>query len=255
MLEGFDFGTPTIASQLTGRLSDLKRYNGVRIPSDYFEEAMERLRNRYLNIPLSAVLHPASLAAQHAATEEKAAAEAAPIVQENELTAQQWFERGYAATDHDEEIRFLTAAIRLQPDYAKAFSNRGLARVAQGDIEGAIRDFTEAIRLQPNLAVAFNNRGNARSDQGDLALAITDYTEAIRLQPDFADAFYNRGNARSAKGDIEEAISDYTEAIRLRSDHAKAFYNRAVARLVQGDLAGAEQDFNQAERLESPSSP
>ncbi|MGO9271799.1 MAG: toll/interleukin-1 receptor domain-containing protein [Terriglobia bacterium] len=90
MLEGFDFGTPTIASQLTGTLAALKGYNGLSIPPEYFMEAMERLRGRYLNVPLTAVLHPASLSAQRAATEQKAAADAAPAVQEEELTAQQW---------------------------------------------------------------------------------------------------------------------------------------------------------------------
>jgi hypothetical protein len=97
MLEGFDFGTPRIASQLTGTLAALKRYNGLSIPPGYFLEAMERLRSRYLNVPLTAVLHPASLPARRAATEQKAAADAAPAVQEEELTAQQWFERGFAA--------------------------------------------------------------------------------------------------------------------------------------------------------------
>src|SRR5689334_6394084 len=47
MLEGFDFGTPRIASQLTGMLADLRHYNGLSIPPDYFMEAMERLRKRF----------------------------------------------------------------------------------------------------------------------------------------------------------------------------------------------------------------
>src|SRR5271165_3224238 len=92
MLEGFDFGTPTIASQLTGRLASLGHYHGLSIPPEFFPEAMERLRSRYLNVPLTAVLHPAPLSAQRAATEQKAAASAAPAVQEEELTAQQWYE-------------------------------------------------------------------------------------------------------------------------------------------------------------------
>jgi TIR domain len=59
MLEGFDFGTPTIASQLTGKLAALRAYNGLSIPPDYFLEAMGRLRDRFLNVALTAVLHPA----------------------------------------------------------------------------------------------------------------------------------------------------------------------------------------------------
>jgi hypothetical protein len=148
MLEGFDFGTPKIAEQLTGRLAALKGYNGLSIPPEYFLEAMGRLRDRYLNVPLSAVLHPASLSAQRAVTQQKAAAEAAPAVQEQELTAQQWFERGFAAADHDEKIRFYTEAIRLKPDYAIGYNNRGIARQAKGDLQAADEDFKQAERLR-----------------------------------------------------------------------------------------------------------
>ena len=204
MLEGFDFGTPTIASQLTGTLAALKRYNGLSIPPEYFLEAMERLRGRYLNVPLTAVLHPASLPAQRAATEQKAAADAAPAVQEEELTAQQWFERGLAAAAIDEQLRFYSEAIRLKPDYAAAFNNRGIARSAKGDVRGELRDYNEAIRLKPDYADAFINRGIARGAKGDLEGAVQDYNEAIRLKPDPALAslaFNNRGNARGDKGD------------------------------------------------------
>src|SRR5271166_3112575 len=44
MLEGFDFGTPTIATQLTGKLDLLKHYNALSIPPAFFFEAMGRLR-------------------------------------------------------------------------------------------------------------------------------------------------------------------------------------------------------------------
>jgi tetratricopeptide (TPR) repeat protein len=144
-------------------------------------EAMGRLRDKFLNVPLAAVLHPASFSAQRAATEQKAAAHAAPAVQEEELTAQQWFERGFAATDVDEQLRFFSEAIRLKPDYAKAFYNRGIARSDKGDVDGALQDYSEAIRLQPDYASAFYNRGIARIEKGDVEGAQQDYNEAIRL--------------------------------------------------------------------------
>jgi tetratricopeptide (TPR) repeat protein len=152
MMEGFDFGTPKIANQLTGKLAALKKYNGLHIPPEYFLEAMGRLRERYLNVKLTAVLHPASPLAQKAATEQKAAADAAPLVREEALTAQQWFERGVAATDLDEKLRFYSEAIRLKPDYADAYNSRGLVRRARGDGEGAHQDDSEAVRLRPAFA-------------------------------------------------------------------------------------------------------
>jgi putative peptidoglycan binding protein/TIR domain-containing protein len=71
MLAGFDFGTPAIVSQLTGKLAALNEYNGLEIPKGYFSPAMERLRNKFLSVSLDTVLHPASLSAQQAAKEQK----------------------------------------------------------------------------------------------------------------------------------------------------------------------------------------
>jgi tetratricopeptide (TPR) repeat protein len=243
MLEGFDFGTPRIASQLGGSLAALKDYNGLTIPPEYFMEAMERLRSRYLNIALPAVLHPASRSAQQAATLQKAAADAAPVVQAQELTAQQWFERGFTATNPAEELRFFSEAIRLKPDYAEAFNNRGNARCTTGDLEGALQDYSEAIRLKPDSAETFNNRGLARRNQGDLEGALQDYSEAIRLKPDDPETFNNRGSARLGKGDLDGALKDYNEAIRLKQDFAEAFYNRALISRSRGDYKAAIADY------------
>lgn len=58
--EDFSFSAPGVAEKLTGKLGAIRRYNGLDIPAGYFTEAMERLCEKYLNIPLDAVLHPVS---------------------------------------------------------------------------------------------------------------------------------------------------------------------------------------------------
>ena len=272
MLEGFDFGTPKIASQLTGKLAALKNYNGMSIPPEYFTEAMGRLRNKFLNVPQTAVLHPVSAFVKRASSEQKAAADAAPAVKEEELTAQQWFERGLAAADVDERLRFYCEAIRLDPDFAEAYYNRGNAHSAKfyvegallyneairlkpdyagakGDLEDALQDYNEAIRLIPDYVEAYNNRGVVRHAKGDVEGALQDYNEAIRLEPDHADAYINRGNERRVKGDIEGALQDYNKAIRLKPDLGMAYYNRGIARHDKGDVEGELRDFNEAIRL------
>ena len=250
MLEGFDFGTPSISSELTGRLAVLKQYNAMSAPPEYFDAAMAKLRDKFLNVPLDAVLHPASLAAQQVATEQKDAVATAPTVAEEALTAQQWFERGVNATDHDEEIRFNSEAIRLKPDYPEAFYNRGLARFNKGDWDGALADYNEAIRLKPGNPSNFNNRGITRYNKGDFDGAIADYDEAIRLKPDHGNAYYNRGNARKAKGDLDAAIADYDQAIRFQPDDPLNFYNRGLAHYNKGDMDNAISDYSQAIRLQ-----
>jgi hypothetical protein len=68
MFEGFNFST---VSQLTGKLAALQQYNGLFVPMAYFPQALERLRNKFLNVPIDAVLHTASDSAQQAAKEQK----------------------------------------------------------------------------------------------------------------------------------------------------------------------------------------
>jgi TPR repeat protein len=71
MLAGFGFGASATANQLTGKLAALKQYNGLPIPTGFFSEAMGRLRSKFLNVPVDAVLHPASASAQQVAKEQK----------------------------------------------------------------------------------------------------------------------------------------------------------------------------------------
>jgi TIR domain len=84
-LDGFGFGSSKVDQLLGESLAPLKRYNGLPVPPEYFPEAMKRLREKYLNLPLSVVSHPASSLAEAAAREEQAAASNAPPVTEKDL--------------------------------------------------------------------------------------------------------------------------------------------------------------------------
>jgi tetratricopeptide (TPR) repeat protein len=94
-------------------------------------------------------------------------------------------------------------------------NERGVARKASGDIEGAIEDFTQAISLNPSLAEAFSNRGNARFKNGDLDGALKDYEEALRLKPDDAGVYYNRAIVWEDKSNPAAAISDFQKYLDL----------------------------------------
>ncbi|MDH4371753.1 MAG: tetratricopeptide repeat protein, partial [Nitrospira sp.] len=250
MLEGFDFRTPTIASKLTGKLARVQRYNGMTIKSaEHFNAAMTKLRDKFLNVPLDAVLHPASASAQQAAKDQKIAIAAASPVPDSESSALLWFERGYKASDPDQQILYYTEALRLWPNSAVTHYMRGLARSNMGDHDGAITDCTEALRLKPEDAEAYVTRGVVRDRKGDLNGAITDCTEAIRLKPNFAKAYVTRGVVCADMGDHDAAITDCTEALRLDPNDAAAYVNRGVVRGRMGDHDGAITDCTEALRL------
>ena len=249
MLEGFDFSAPGIANQLIGRLSVLKSYNALRVPADFFDEAMDRLRNKFLNVPLIAVLHPPSELARQASGTQKAAANASPKVEENDLVAMRMFEQGFSAKDPNEQVHFFTEAIRLRPGYPEAFAVRALARQQLRDLKGALDDYSEAIRIKPSGVELYDFRGITRMLMGDMDGALKDFNRAIEIDPGFADSFQNRGRIRCSTGDLEGGLGDFNEALRLMPNLPEALVGRGRVRVLKGDLESALRDFDEAIRL------
>ena len=150
---------------------------------------------------------------------------------------------------HAAAIADYDAVLLLKPDYADTYNNRGVARRALGQHAAAIADYDSALRLDPNHAEAYNNRGTARDALGQHAAAIADYDSALRLNPDYAEAYNNRGTARGALDQYEAAIADYDSALRLDPNHAKAYNNRGGARYALGQYEAAIADCDSALRL------
>ena len=241
MLENFDFGSPLAKQALTGKLSTLDTYNGLKVFSEYFFEAMDKLRDRYLKVEVSHI--PITSISDQKAREitesQKAAANEAALVEKEQLTAQSWFERGYVFQkdkNYMEANRCYSEFIRFKPDLAEAYYNRGIVRRALKDLEGALADYDEAIRLNPDFAEAYNNRGIVRRATNDLQGALLDYNKTIQLMPENAEAHFNRGVAHSSINNLEAAISSYIEAIRINPEFAQAYYNSACIESIRGEI-------------------
>ena len=254
--EGFDFKRPELAGFLTGRLAAVKHYNAVSVPETYFDAAMDRLR-KYLDVPLDTVRHPASRAAQQMSITQQAAAHSAPQVQQSDLSAERWFERGYQASDIDEQIRCYTEAIRLKQDYSSAFFNRASARSQKGDLQGALQDYNQVVKLDASLTTTqaetltratYLIRGDLRLKLGTFQGALDDRDALTRLVPN-ASNIIARGVLKQKVGDIDGALNDYEEAIRLDPHNSEALFHRAGVRKDRGDARSARLDYDEAIRL------
>jgi tetratricopeptide (TPR) repeat protein len=259
LLDGFDFETPAISRQLSGKLAVLKRYNYLRISPDYFIEAMDRLRLRFLDVKVEAILHPLSAESERVAAKEMVEVSKWPILEgealEIQLTAQRLFERGVSAADLDEKVKLFSNAIMRSPQFTDAFLARADAFERQLERKQALMDYDAAIRLQSDSASAFFKRGNTRFDECNFSGALQDYTDAIRLEPRYAYAYLNRGVARFEMKDFVGAERDYCEALLLKPNWGLAYMNRSLVRAAVGDLVGASEDRRKAMRLgEDPNS-
>ena len=102
----------------------------------------------------------------------------------------------------------------------------------QGKCDEAIADFNEAIQINPQDAKAYTNRGNAKValDQHDDAIA--DYDQAIRIHPQFAEAYSNRGNLYREMGAYEKARTNLQRALELATEQGNQELARHVQRLL-----------------------
>ena len=80
--------------------------------------------------------------------------------------------------------------IRVQHLHKNAYTEffKGLTCQNREQYDDAIEHYTEALKLNPQMAAAYNNRGVAHDNKGDFERAIVDYTKAIELNPNYADA-------------------------------------------------------------------
>ena len=171
--------------------------------------------------------------------------------------AQLYVDRGIAYCDIDKyqlAIEDYSAALLLQPDYDGLLLNRGLAYSKLGQYQHAIEDYNEVLRIQPGDVNAYTNRGDAYCDLKEYKRASEDYTEAIRLMPNLAYAYENRGLAYSKLGQNEEAIGDYNKAINL-NPNAFTYYDRGNTYYKLGHYKLAITDLNEAIRIKPDYAP
>jgi serine/threonine protein kinase/tetratricopeptide (TPR) repeat protein len=153
----------------------------------------------------------------------------------------------------EEEIRFASVAVSLQPRSPGAHNNLGAALNEKGRMDDAIAEFREAIRLKKDYSGAHNGLGNALKNKGQLDEAIAEYREAIRLEEGVAGYHYNLGTALKNQGRLDDAIAEYRKAISLDKDFAMPHHGLGQALSCLGQLDKAIAEFRQARRLQPDS--
>jgi tetratricopeptide (TPR) repeat protein len=106
-------------------------------------------------------------------------------------------------------------AIQIDPKYAPAHNNLGLALKAQNKVEEAIACHRMAIQIDPKLAPAHLNLGNALKAQNKVEEAIACYRMAIQIDPKYAPAHGALGEALLQSGRFAEAKASTQRCLDL----------------------------------------
>jgi tetratricopeptide (TPR) repeat protein len=209
LVNNFDFSDTE--SCLTGKLSELNRYNGLNLPHDYFDAGMDRLRNRFLKQRTSGMIQPTPPSERSEVERKIEEIVSQPVPTQQDLTAEQYFNSGLAYRRKGDLVRAIqsyTKAIENKPSYVHAYNNRAVARRRQGDFRGAIADYNKAIQMDPEYARAYSNRGESLFALGLYDQALSDFLTSERLRPSYH--YSTAGLAISY-----HALENYTEAKKL----------------------------------------
>jgi tetratricopeptide (TPR) repeat protein len=83
--------------------------------------------------------------------------------------------------EYQEGFLYYSKALDYDPKWPEAYNNRGIARCNLKDNTGAIEDFTQAIKIAPEFAMDFSNRGVVKITVGNKDKGCADLKTAISL--------------------------------------------------------------------------
>jgi tetratricopeptide (TPR) repeat protein len=127
----------------------------------------------------------------------------------------------------EEALDCFESAIRLQPDYAEAYSSRGYALSRIGKHEEALRSCERAIALNPTLVDARINQGKVLAVMGQYEQAVSAFSKAVELNPRNALSYRYRAVAYKELWRFSEARSDYDRALAINSNDVEARCSKA----------------------------
>jgi len=148
----------------------------------------------------------------------------------------------------DEAVAQLEIAVRLAPGLAQAWTNLGVARRRQGDLDGAEACYRRAIEIDRNQMSAYHNMVGLYRVRGlhDPAGQILDLLDKRKNRNPFI--YLELGDLSRKRAQDSEAGRFYRRAVRLGRVHAETHAAYGLWHLEAGDVREARKLLERAER-------
>ena len=133
---------------------------------------------------------------------------------------------------YDQALRYLTEAVRLDPNFLEARMNLGFVYAKIGQAKEALDEYEEALIREPNLAVLHSNKAAALVMLSRWEEAEQAARRALQLDPASIDANYMLGIALMKQGKITPETAARLAVAAKKHPRARAFLAE-----VETDLA------------------
>jgi tetratricopeptide (TPR) repeat protein len=160
-----------------------------------------------------------------------------------------WYNKGVLLLrngNKPEALVALNKAISLK-DYPKALFTRALLYQQAGNCTAALHDVEKVLNHEPENARAHYIKADCIEQQGELENAIAEYTRAIELERTEPLFYLRRGLLYARQNKAMDAIRDMSSAIQIRPGYSEAWYWRGMIKYRSGQMPC--DDLNQALQL------
>lgn len=124
--------------------------------------------------------------------------------------------RGFAGQGRmDDALNLYGEILRIDPEYAMAYVDRGTVFAMNKQFEPALRDLDHAFKLGYAEASAYSTAGTICLETGQYDKALAHYARAVALNPDYPFTYFNRANVYYALGNKDAAIADLETCLSM----------------------------------------
>ncbi|MFZ4535999.1 type IV pilus biogenesis/stability protein PilW [Propionivibrio sp.] len=148
----------------------------------------------------------------------------------------------------------LTIAISINPNYAQAYSTRGLVLYYIKELESAEKDFQRALNLDEKDPEINNNYGWFLCHIGKEKESIAYFLRAIKspLYQTPETAYLNAGTCYSRIGELALAEEFIRKNLRFSPDNPQALFQLANISYKRGNYDAAKEHLKNVVRLSDP---
>lgn len=137
----------------------------------------------------------------------------------------------------DNALADYNAALKVQPDFVTALSNRAWIYMTRGQYDAALQDLNKAVEVSApstSAAIARYYRGFTFLRLKNYPLALSDLNEALRLQPNNADYYLARGEVQQALESYDAALRDFDEVSKRAPKDPRGLISRGAVLEAMG---------------------
>ena len=149
----------------------------------------------------------------------------------------------------------LSIAIVINPNYAQAYSTRGLVLHQLKEFESAEKDFQRALSLDDRDPDISNNYGWFLCQRGKVKESIVYFERAIKnpLYQTPEVAFLNAGTCYAKSGELDLAEDYIRKSMRFSPENPRATFQLANISYKRGNDAAAKKYLTEVVRKSDPS--